>query len=188
MWHWKRRKNNTLGPRQGSFAKWAGKCVELAGEKAGVKLDYSLESLKSLDAADSRLRLDAKDPGELPSDVLGAYLILTGSYLGEVIVRNLSGKWEKTESPLGWAVRLGGEEIDVFQVAFESISEPSRFSEFYRKLCSEEKNGETTPRENTGILPSELEELMARVYTSEEEKPEEQEQQPWENSEEQPEC
>jgi len=128
-----------------------------------VKLDYSLESLSNLDSAVSRLR-PVEDQDGLQSDFLGAYIVLTGSYLGEVIVRSLNGRWEKTGSPLGWAVRLGDREIDVFKIAFESISEPNRFTRFYWEL----RPGEPVER-NPGAH-SELEELIVKDYTSEVEK------------------
>ncbi|MEM2930503.1 MAG: DUF6278 family protein [Thermoproteota archaeon] len=177
MWHWRRgKKEKPSSISQSSFAKWADECVELVCEKAGVKLDYSLESLRSLDATASRLKLE--EQGELQSDLLGAYIVLTGSYLGEVIVRNLNGKWERTGAPLGWAVRLSDREIDVFQIAFESISEPDRFARFYRELRPEDKQAGENPGTRSG-----LEELIVRGYTSEIEKPEE-ESQPLETLEE----
>jgi hypothetical protein len=167
MRRWKRgEKEKPFSINRDSLAKWADECVELVNEKAGVKLDYSLESLRSLDIAVSRLK--PEDQGELQSDLLGAYIVLTGSYLGEVIVRSLNGKWEKTSSPLGWVVRLGDREIDVFQIAFESVSQPDRFSRFHRELNSGEKKVE----ENPGAR-SELEELIVKGYTSEIEKPQE---------------
>ena len=166
---WSRKRGNRRKPpsiSQDSFAKWAGECVELASEKAGVELDYSLESLSNLDSAVSRLK--PEDQGELQSDLLGAYIVLTGSYLGEVIVRSLNGKWEKTSSPLGWVVRLGDREIDVFQIAFESVSQLDRFGRFHKELNPVEKK----IGENPGAR-SELEELIVKGYTSEIEKPRE---------------
>ncbi|MEM2598928.1 MAG: hypothetical protein QW796_04305 [Thermoproteota archaeon] len=177
MWRRKRGGKNPSSISRDSFAKWADECVELVAEKAGVKLDYSLEFLKTLDAVVSKLK--PEDRGELQSELLGAYIVLTGSYLGEVVVRNLSGKWEKTGSPLGWAVKLGDTEIDVFQIAFESVSQPDRFSRFHSELNSKgEQSGG-----NSRVL-SELEELIVKGYTSEIEMPEEKEPLPWETLEE----
>ncbi|MBO3842670.1 MAG: hypothetical protein FGF48_09705 [Candidatus Brockarchaeota archaeon] len=175
MWRWKRgRKEGSSSISRDSFAKWAGECVELVAEKTGVKLDYSLESLKTLDAAVSGLK-----PEEFQSELLGAYIVLTGSYLGEVIVRNLDGKWGKTGSPLGWAVKIGDMEIDVFQIAFESVSQPDRFSRLHSELDSKGEQAGVNPR-----VLSELEELIVKGYTSEIEKPEKREPLPWEALEE----
>lgn len=175
MWRWKHGGKKPSSISRG-FAKWAGECVELVDEKAGVKLDYSLESLKTLDAAVSRLK--PEEHGEFQGELLGAYIVLTGSYLGEVIVRSLDGKWEKTGSPLGWAVKLGVREIDVFQIAFESISQPGRFSRFLAELNPEGGQAEGKPD-----ALSEIEKLIVEGYTSEIEKPEEK-RLPWETLEE----
>ncbi len=178
MWRWKRgRKKDSSSISRDSFAKWAGECVKLVDEKTGVKLDYSLESLKNLDAVVSRLK--PEDPGEFQSELLGAYIVLTGSYLGEVLVRSRGGKWEKTGSPLGWAVKLGVREIDVFQIAFESVSQPDRFSRLHSELDSKGEQAGGMPR-----VLSELEELIVKGYTSEIEEPKKKEPLPWETLEE----
>lgn len=176
MWRWKPGGKKHSGISVDSFAKWAGECVEIVGEKAGVKLDYSLESLKILDAAVSGLK--PEDYGGFQSELLGAYIVLTGSYLGEVIVRNLNGKWEKTSSPLGWSVRLGVREIDVFQIAFESVSQPDRFSRLHSELNQRGRQAGRKP-----LALSELEKLIVDGYTSEIEEPEEK-RLPWETLEE----
>ncbi|MCX8183102.1 MAG: DUF6278 family protein [Crenarchaeota archaeon] len=173
MWRWKHGgKEKPSKISRESFAKWAGECVELVYEKTGVKLDYSLESLKTLDATVCTLK--PEDQEELQSELLGAYIVLTGSYLGEVVVRSLNGKWEKTDSPLGWVVKLGLKEIDVFQIAFESVSQPDRFSRFHSELNQEKIQVEVKPE-----ALSELEGLIVKGYTTEVEVPEK-ERPPWE--------
>jgi hypothetical protein len=65
--------------------------VKLAREQYDTELDYSPESLESLDHEIDTLREDGLD-GEEAAEALFVF----GCYLGEVLVRNLGGSWVPT--------------------------------------------------------------------------------------------
>lgn len=70
--------------------------VGVARQEWETALDYTPGSLESLDAAIDSLREDGRD-GEEAAEVLFVF----GCYLGEVLVRNLRGRWQPTaRSPL----------------------------------------------------------------------------------------
>jgi hypothetical protein len=70
--------------------------VKVAREEYDTTLDYSPESLESLDAEIESLREDGLD-GEAAAEVLFVF----GCYLGEVMVTHLKGSWVPTpRSPL----------------------------------------------------------------------------------------
>jgi hypothetical protein len=70
--------------------------VKVAREEYDTTLNYSPESLESLDAEIESLREDGLD-GEAAAEVLFVF----GCYLGEVMVRHLKGTWVPTSrSPL----------------------------------------------------------------------------------------
>lgn len=122
------------------FAKIAKHYVERVEGKTGVKLDYSLESLRNLDAVSSRI-IQVKDSDKISKEFLFLHMLQTGSYLGETIIRSLNGRWVEDKNPVGWAIGLNGENIDVFQIALESIFMPNRFNELYEKLTVLESGG-----------------------------------------------
>ncbi len=84
--------------------------VRLAWEQYETRLDYSPGSLEELDALVESLReegLNGEDAAET--------LFVMGCYLGEVLVRGLSGRWVSTTgtalsnlSPWPMVVGLGG--------------------------------------------------------------------------------
>ena len=65
--------------------------VRLAAEQWETRLDYSPDSLESLDAEIDTLREEGQD-GEDAAEVLFVF----GCYLGEVMVRQLGGAWIPT--------------------------------------------------------------------------------------------
>ncbi|MGC8831511.1 MAG: hypothetical protein ACP5PQ_02905 [Thermoproteota archaeon] len=115
------------------FRKSADKYVKLVGESFHDKLDYSLDSLNRLDELAKKTRLGIEDPEKLEK-ILRFYVIGVGSYLGEVLVRNLNARWEESESMLGWVVTINRDKFDVFHIAFESIRDPNRFKNLYNRL------------------------------------------------------
>lgn len=117
------------------FTSLAEKHVERVEREMGVKLDYSLDSLRILGEVSSRL-IQGEDPAKPRELVLFTHILPTGSYLGETLVKSLNGKWVEDKNPVGWAIGLDGERIDVFQIAFESIVTPNRFNELFEKLAS----------------------------------------------------
>jgi hypothetical protein len=98
------------------------------------QLDYSIESLK---------RLDQFIDGSYPKDrfqnaIFGkkdnfnnsAYTNLTinfGSYFGELLIRQLNGKWITSPSLNVWVININGLEINVFHIAQECFHETSKY-------------------------------------------------------------
>jgi len=114
----------------------AEKYVKRVEDKLGVKLDYSLESLKNLGNVTSRLLEDIKGSRDSVNIALALYALSTASYIGEVIVRNKNGKWVEADNRLGWAVRFDSKEVDVLQMVIEGFLTPERFNELLEKLKS----------------------------------------------------
>ena len=70
--------------------------VKVAAEEFDARLDYSPQSLETLDVEIESLREEGLD-GEAAAEVLFVF----GCYLGEVMVRTLKGAWTSTpRSPL----------------------------------------------------------------------------------------
>ncbi|MBO3754888.1 MAG: hypothetical protein FGF53_08465 [Candidatus Brockarchaeota archaeon] len=120
------------------FRHCSAECVEWFYSMMLKPIDYTPGSLVELDRV-----IDAYWPKELFKDVemedeentystiLLRLVLMTGSYLGEVLVRNLGGKWEKAE-PSGWHILLKESSINVFQIAEESLRGPSRFHDAFK--------------------------------------------------------
>jgi len=71
--------------------------VELARDEFGDTLDFSPGSLETLDGEVETVREDG-----LSGEDAAEALFVIGCYLGEVMVRHLSGRWTPTaRSPLG---------------------------------------------------------------------------------------
>jgi uncharacterized RDD family membrane protein YckC len=66
----------------------AAEAVQSSREELGIELDYSIESLETLD----RILNDVHVSGRKSREMGGAVIIF-GCYLGEVIIRKLGGKW-----------------------------------------------------------------------------------------------
>ena len=57
-------------------------------------------------------------------------MVLTfGSYFGEFLVRNFSGKWERNKDPDldEWLVNVNGNKFSVFHIAEEAFTEKNKF-------------------------------------------------------------
>lgn len=78
---------NNLTPEDA--AKYATLAVSMAEKLEGVNLDYSPNSLKSVDEIILKFHM----AGKKPEDMQRAIIVL-GCYVGEVMIRNLGGKWE----------------------------------------------------------------------------------------------
>ncbi len=76
-------------PTPEDAAKYASLAVSMAEKLEGIKLDYSPNSLKSVD----EIILKFHKAGKKPEDIQRAIIVL-GCYVGEVMIRNLGGKWE----------------------------------------------------------------------------------------------
>ena len=75
---------------------YARAAVELAGSEFGQKLDFTADSIDSLD--DILVRV-----GESPELEMDFEVRLWGSYLGEVLRLRYAGSWEMTQYPGGVA-------------------------------------------------------------------------------------
>ncbi|HTH42561.1 MAG TPA: hypothetical protein VL498_05320 [Terracidiphilus sp.] len=82
-----------LGAMMEGYARAA---VELAGSEFGQKLDFTADSIDSLD--DILVRV-----GESPELEMDFEVRLWGSYLGEVLRLRYAGSWEMTQYPGGVA-------------------------------------------------------------------------------------
>ncbi|MEM2247482.1 MAG: hypothetical protein QXS51_04815 [Thermoproteota archaeon] len=127
----------TTGPS--FFRHCAAECVEWFFNMELKPIDYTPESLMELDRV-----VDAHWPRELFRDisinsdepqsiVLLKLVLMTGSYLGEVLVRRLGGRWEKSED-LGWHIRIKETRINVFNIAEKAFRETSSFYETFKLL------------------------------------------------------
>jgi len=105
-----------------------------------VDLDYTYESLPRLDEFADRqgalldVMADEQDDDERIADIHTGFTIRAGSYFGEVLVRELGGKWVQTDD--GWQVAVpeGPEDddpatVDVFEVAAHSFAKQPVFVE-----------------------------------------------------------
>jgi len=124
------------------FKHCSAECVEWFYSMELKPIDYTPESLAELDRIidehwPRELFEKASIGGEEPEGIILLRLVLiTGSYLGEVLVRNLGGKWEKTED-MGWHIRLGETRINVFNIAENSFRKSSNFYNAFKLLEKE---------------------------------------------------
>jgi hypothetical protein len=70
-------------------------CVAAANQISGLVLDYSPGSLDLVDRQMDTFAADGHD-----SSVLASTLFAFGCYVGEVLVRNLGGRWVSVEKPV----------------------------------------------------------------------------------------
>jgi hypothetical protein len=68
-------------------------CVEAAGRISGISLDYSVTSLNLVEE-----QLDSFAGQGLDADQIASTLFCFGCYVGEVLVRNLGGRWLRTDA------------------------------------------------------------------------------------------
>lgn len=74
--------------------------VDVVKQVDGYQLDYSPESLQTVDKIALKLHEEGKTPQSIPKTIL-----VLGCYVGEVMVRNLGYKWEmptEKEKELGF--------------------------------------------------------------------------------------
>lgn len=109
------------------FKHCSAECVEWFYSTELKSIDYTPNSLMELDRVidENRPRelfkdIDIEDEENPYSNILLRVILTTGSYLGEVLVNNLNGKWERGEAR-GWNVSLGEARLNVFQIAEESF-------------------------------------------------------------------
>lgn len=119
------------------------KAVDAVQEWDDCELDYTLESLERLDSFARKqgarldvLREQSDDGGERIADMHTGFTIRAGSYLGEVLVREVDGEW--VEEGDAWAVMVptgdDAQTVDVFDVASHSFAQEPVFSDLAGKL------------------------------------------------------
>ena len=72
----------------------AATCVDSAKQVSGLDLDYSPQSLVLIDRQMDRFAADGQD-----SSTIASTLFCFGCYVGEVIIRNLGGRWIEVTDP-----------------------------------------------------------------------------------------
>ena len=91
---------------------WAEDAVSVFGDRFGIVLDYSPESLRKMDDAISTSFEKGEEP--LPTTALPL-----GAYVGEVVRVNLGGDWHIAESVLESSIVIsgpgGGQELYPFR-------------------------------------------------------------------------
>ncbi|SCL54345.1 hypothetical protein [Micromonospora chersina] len=75
----------------------AGECVDLVSRQFGRRLDWSPESLSTLDEVCADLLAD----GPLAEERLDLWWRLIGAYTGEVVIRAYAGEWVEHETSPG---------------------------------------------------------------------------------------
>jgi hypothetical protein len=73
----------------------AATCVEAAKRISGLDLDYTVGSLRLVDQQLDRFAGDGHD-----SNSIASTLFCFGCYVGEVLVRNLGGRWVSSDSAI----------------------------------------------------------------------------------------
>ncbi|MDR2987511.1 MAG: hypothetical protein LBV34_22000 [Nocardiopsaceae bacterium] len=76
-------------PDSEALRRIAAECVQLSADQFGETLDWSLDSLVTLDGVCSRLL----DDGPLTEPRLSLWWQLIGAYTGEVVLRTYGGSW-----------------------------------------------------------------------------------------------
>ncbi len=99
----------------------AEQVVHVFGDRFGIALDYSPESLGKVDEAISKFFEEGDEP--LPTTVLPI-----GAYVGEVVRVNLGGQWHITEPLLDSAIDLAGVELYPFRRVAKRFEEGSSAS------------------------------------------------------------
>ena len=81
----------SLVPSPGNAAEIAALVVPFVEQNYGVRLDYSAESLRTLDGIVDDLRRDQR------FEALQTLLFSMGCYVGEVLVRHAGGRWRSAQ-------------------------------------------------------------------------------------------
>ncbi|MEM2940426.1 MAG: hypothetical protein QW304_02620 [Thermoproteota archaeon] len=120
------------------FKHCSAECVEWFYSMELKPIDYDQNSLMELDRVidtywpKERFRdVDIEDEENPYSTILLRLMLMTGSYLGEVLIRNLGGTWDRAEDS-GWHIRLKERRINVFNIAKESFQNSPKFYETFR--------------------------------------------------------
>jgi hypothetical protein len=117
----RKRLESTSFPDLGAMMEgYAQAAAELARSEFGQKLDFTSESIDSLDEILVRV-------GESPELDIDFEVRLWGSYLGEVLRRRYAGTWEMTQYPGGIAavpaVELRGSRLFPLMKVYRRLTE-----------------------------------------------------------------
>jgi hypothetical protein len=131
---------------------YANDAVAYADDRLGIALDYSEQSLESVDriVAEST-KSGLLVPGDLSAaerEELWAFCKMLGGYVGEVIVRNLGGEWQTNEMDDGaTTVKLvtAGVSGSPPEAVWRALTEPYQgIVSYYRGLRAILGHGEET--------------------------------------------
>lgn len=122
-----------LGPE--AFKSFAQGCIKFVYSMSKKSLDYSPGSLKVVDQVlDDTWKKDwfkgrkIGDMTDAKNMIYTGIVLSCGSYLGEVLNRNLGGRWEQNDHMMfGWCANLDRTRANVFHIAHECLFEPSKF-------------------------------------------------------------
>ncbi|MEM4230173.1 MAG: hypothetical protein QXZ66_10500 [Thermoproteota archaeon] len=144
------------GPKRGlspeMFKGFSKLCVSYVHALKGREIDYTPESLlivdkainegwpkdffKGVEPAGSFSLSEIRNLPARSGEMLTIIILVFGSYLGEVILRNIGGGWEMDEHAMfKWGVRVPAGSrvflVNVFHIAHESLIEPSKLFNSY---------------------------------------------------------
>ena len=83
----------SFSPTSANAPKFAADIVDAAAEISGIKLKYSIDSLKEVEKVIQGFRRDGCVVEQIAETLFGF-----GCYVGEVLVRNAKGKWRSAKS------------------------------------------------------------------------------------------
>jgi hypothetical protein len=104
--------------------------VKAAKKELGKTLDYSLESLKILEALIQRVRnhfIDLKKEQKLTEQIVQRASVSIGAYLGEVIRRHYGGNWIAKNAIMKVLV-INGHEFSPIRYIFQCLTKDSDYS------------------------------------------------------------
>lgn len=115
----------------------AAEAVQAAGERFGFALDFTEESVASLETilANVCSTLKAEDQEAIEHEVK-----LWGSYLGEVVLRRWGGDWDLQQYPGGAvavpSIAIGGSQVYPLIKVYRrlTLGEQESISNFYGKI------------------------------------------------------
>ncbi len=113
-----------------------------AARTLGIRLDFTRESLKTLDDAIDRF----VDPS---SPLIGVMVMSYGAYLGEVVVRTLGGRWRPSSSLDDVAIVEIGRVAEVYPMrrVAKRIQEGSENSlDFWYETIAKYRSGPSSPQ------------------------------------------
>ena len=102
--------------------------IDIINEKEAVQLDFSADSISWLDAYINQHR---NDLGENDKNVLRD---MFGAFVGETILQNYGGQWDKTESD-EWMIVFDNElHTSPFEMVSEKLDNETSLTHLYQSI------------------------------------------------------